>query len=228
MQTTNQPETFHSDFELKLKKIIKTFEQDKALFFTVSYLILTGIGMVFSIVYFQYFDINILEYSQISDFILIAFKDPFYVFFFILTVAIAYLLYFWDKLIFKKFPKFWRFSHRFSPIRPSANTYLFTYGLLILVYTTQSATFYGKYNAKQIKLGKGTPVKIYLTTGSEPIETDSLPLLIGTTSSVVFLYHPKTKSTEIVPFNSVRKMVFQDKETKDVSPKTSTPPTRKL
>jgi 3-methyladenine DNA glycosylase AlkD len=214
MQTNNQTESFHSDFESKLKKIIKTFEQDKTLFFTVSYLILTGIGMVFSIVYFRYFGINILEYSQISDFILIAFKDPFYVFFFILTVVIAYLLYFWDKWIFKKFPKFWNFSHKFSPINPSANTYLFTYGLLILVYTSQAAMFYGKYNAKQIKSGSGTPVKVYLTTGSEPVATDSLPLLIGTTSSVIFLYHPKTKSTEIVPFNSIRKIVIQDKDEK--------------
>jgi hypothetical protein len=227
MQPAQTPPNFHSDFEYKLKKIIKTFEHDKTLFFTVSYLILTGIGMSFSGMYFYYFDINILEYSQISDFILIAFKDPFYILFFILTVGIAYLLYFWDKWILKKFPKFWRISHRFSPFSPSANTYLFTYGLLIIAYTTQSAMIYGKYNAKNIKSGKGTPVKVYLTTGIEPIETDSLPLLIGTTSSVVFLYHPNTKTTEIIPFNSVRKIVIQDKKTENVSPKTSTPTTRK-
>ncbi len=227
MQSNQQLENFHTDFESKLKKIIKTFEHDKTLFFTVSYLILTGIGMSFSGIYFYYFGINILEYSQISDFALIAFKDPFYLLFFILTVIIAYLLYFWDKWLFKKFPKFWRISHKFSPLTPSANTYLFTYGLLIFGYTTQSAIMYGKYNAQNIKSGKGTPVKVYLTTGSEPIEMDSLPLLIGTTSSVVFLYHLKTKTTEIIPFNSIRKIVIQDKETKNVVPKKSPPPTRK-
>jgi hypothetical protein len=227
MQTIQPLENFHSDFESKLKKIIKIFEQDKTLFFTVSYLILTGIGMSFSGIYFYYFGINILEYSQISDFALIAFKDPFYILFFVLTIGFAYLIYFFDKWLLRKFPKFWRLSHKFSPFRPSANTYLFTYSLLIFAYTTQSAIIYGKYNAKKVKTGKGTPVKVYLTTGAEPAITDSLPLLIGTTSSVVFLYHPQTKSTEIIPFNSVRKIAIQEKEIKNVSPKTVNPQTRK-
>ena len=227
MQPNNQLENFHSDFETKLKKIIKIFEHDKTLFFTVSYLILTGIGMSFSGLYFHYFGINILEYSQISDFILIAFKDPFYVLFFILTVGFAYLLYLWDKWVFKKFPKFWQFSHKLSPLNTSPNAYLFTYGLLVFAYTAQSAMMYGKYNAEQIKSGKGKQVKMYLTTGLEPIENDSLPLLIGTTSSVVFLYHHKKHAIEIVPFNSVRKIVIQDKETKNVVSKTSPSPTHK-
>jgi hypothetical protein len=227
MQTNPIPENLHSDFEAKLRQIIKVFEQDKPLFFTVSYLILTGIGISFSSIYFYYFNINILEYSQISDFILIAFKDPFYILFFILTILLAYLIYYWDKWILKKFPKFWRISHKFSPFRPSANTYLFTYGLLIFAYTTQSAMMYGKYNAKSIKSGKGKYVKIYLTTGAEPTETDSLPLMIGTTSSVIFLYHLKNKSVEIVPFNSIRKIAIQDQEKTNVQSKTIPPPTRK-
>jgi hypothetical protein len=225
MLTNNPSENFHSDFEFKLKKIIKIFEQDKTLFFTVSYLILTGIGMSFSGFYYLYFNINILEYSQISDFILIAFKDPFYILFFILTVGLAYSLYFLDKWLLKKFPKFWRLSHKFSPFSPSANTYLFTYGLLIFGYTIQSAIIYARYNVKNVKAGKGSHVKMYLTTGVEPVEKDSLPVLIGTTSSVVFLYYPQSKSTEIVPFNSIRKIFIQ--ETKNVSPKTSNTPTRK-
>ncbi len=228
MQTSPQPENVHSDFELKLKKIIHVFEKDKALFFTVSYLILTGIGMIFSGVYFFYFQINILEYSQISDFILIAFKDPFYLLFFVLTIIFIYLLYLLDKWSLKTFPRFWKYRKgRFNIIKPTANSYLVSYGLVVLLYTSYVAIFYGKYKVKEIKSGKGIPVKMYLTTGLEPIETDSLPLLIGTTSSVVFLYHPRTKSTEIVPFNSVRKIVIQDKKPKDVSPKTSSPPTRK-
>lgn len=228
MPTNSLPENLHSDFETKLKKIIQIFEEDKTLFFTVGYLILNVIGVTFSGVYFYYFNINILEYSQISDFVVIAFKDPFYIIFFLLTVFIIFLLYLWDKWILKKFPKFWLFfkKKRFF-IKQNANTLLVSYILVLLLYTIEAAMFYGERKAKTIKEGHGVRVKVHLTTGAEPTLKDSLPTFIGTTSNFLFVYDHQKKATEIIPFNSIRKLTFQDKNTANVIAKTSPTPAQK-
>lgn len=184
--------------------------------------------MTFSGVFFYFFDINILEYSQISDFVIVAFKDPFYILFFLLTILFILLLYLFDKWLLKTFPKIWLFlkKKRFL-FRHNANTLLLSYAIVLMGYTIQTAVFYGEKKAKAIKEGKGVHVKVYLTTGAEPMLHDSLPSLIGTTSSFVFLYDHQKKTTEIIPFNSVRKIIIQDKKDEYNKPKTVSPPTRK-
>ena len=220
MQTNTLPENLHSDFEIKLKKIIKIFEDEKTLFFTAGYLILNLIGITFSGLYFNYFNINILEYSQISDFVVIAFKDPFYILFFLLTVLIVLLFYIWDKWLFKVFPKIWLFfkNRRYFLMARTGSTLLLTYSIVLLFYSLEAAMIYGKFKSKAIKEGRGVHVKVYLTTGTEPILQDSLPSLIGTTSAFVFLYDHQKNTTEIIPFNSVRKIIIQNKKAENVEP----------
>lgn len=109
----------------------------------------------------------------------------------------------------------------------TGTTLLVTYTFILFIYSAEVAIFYGQYKSEQIKNGLGTRVKIYLTTGTEPMLQDSLPSLIGTTSSFVFLYDHQKKTTEIIPFNSVRKITIQDKKDETNKPKTSNPSTRK-
>lgn len=202
----------HTEIEEKVKKMFKFFEHDKTLFFTVSYLILTAIGMTFSGVYFIVFGINILEYSQISDFILIAFKDPFYLFFSVLTFILTILIYYFNKWLMTRFPSYFIKQEK-KPwnkwFKQTTNYYLWGYMIVLLVYIQESAYFYARYKSKEIKTGKGQIVQVYYNSGNQSAKL-SFPRLIGTTSNFIFLYHPETKTTEIVPFNSVSKIVIVD------------------
>ena len=209
---TPQSQSFiaHTEFEEKVKKMFKIFEHDKTLFFTVSYLILTAIGMIFSGAYFLVFDINILDYSQISDFILIAFKDPFYLLFSVLTVILTILIYYFNKWLMTKFPNYFlkQEKKRWNKwFKQTGNYYFWGYMMVLLVYIPENAYFYARYKSNEIKTGKGQVVQVYYNSGNQSVKPP-FPTLVGTTSNFVFLYHPETKTTEIVPFNSVSKIVI--------------------
>lgn len=209
METPTQSLIAHIEFEEKIKKIVAVFEHDKTLFFTVSYLILTAIGMVFSVAYFLAFGINVLDYSQISDFILIAFKDPFYLIFSVLTVIFTTLIYYLNKWALVKFPKFFLWQEKKMPYRQTGNYYFWGYVTVLLLYIPECAYVYATYKTKAIKNGKGDIVQVYLNATMQSPKPP-YPMLVGTTSNFIFLYHPATKSTEIVPFNSVSKIVIID------------------
>jgi len=202
----------HTEFEEKVKNLFKVFENDKTLFFTVSYLLLTAIGMIFSGAYFLVFDINILDYSQVSDFILIAFKDPFYLLFTLMTVILTVLIYYLNKWLIIKFPKYFlRQEEKIWArwVKQTGNYYFWSYMLVLLLYIPESAYIYARYKSKEIKAGKGQTVQVYYNSGPHTLK-DSFPTLVGTTSNFIFLYYPKTKTTEIVPFNNVSKIVIID------------------
>ncbi|MEA5405062.1 hypothetical protein VB776_19160 [Arcicella sp. DC2W] len=207
----NQPQSLiaHIEFEEKVKKIGTVFENDKTLFFTVSYLILTAIGMVFSVAYFLAFGINVLDYSQISDFILIAFKDPFYLIFSCLTILFTIGIYYFNKWAMFKFPKLFTWQETKLGFKQSANYYFFGYLLVLLLYIPEAAYLYSMYKSKEVKTGKGQIVQVYYNSSSQ-IGKLPFPMLVGTTSNFIFLYHPETKTTEIVPFNNISKIVIVD------------------
>ncbi len=217
----------HTEFEEKVKNLFKVFENDKTLFFSVSYLLLTAIGMIFSGAYFLIFDINILDYSQVSDFILIAFKDPFYLLFTLMTVILIVSIYYLNKWLMIKFPKFFiRQEEKIMTrwFKQTGSYYFWSYMLVLLLYIPESAYIYARYKSKEIKAGKGQAVQIYYNSGPQTIK-DSFPTLVGTTSNFIFLYYPKTNATEIVPFNNVSKIVIIDSSHVSKA-KTSTPKPR--
>jgi len=88
----------------KYEKIIKEFQTIISTF----YLLLLGIGMLFSYSHYAAFGINIFEYADVFDFIIKPFQDIKIFFLGLFVMLWSYICFKFDIFIYKKFPKFYR------------------------------------------------------------------------------------------------------------------------
>jgi hypothetical protein len=203
---------YHNDIESRFKGILKSFPDDKAVLITIIYLVLSAIGMVFSFFFYNSFDINILDYSQTSDFLIAAFHDPISLVFVALTCLLIWALFKLDKWIRNKFPKYWAISHKWGwfGLSTNANTYIWAYTLILVIYICEAALFYGMYNARNIKKGQGQRIEIVYREALTPTNHKSLPILLGTTGEFIFVYYDQEKQAEVIPTTAVQRMVFKE------------------
>jgi hypothetical protein len=148
---------------------------------TLTYLALTFVGLIHDLWFYRYFNINILDFSETSDFLLAAIRNPAAVLLSMLPIAIL--------MGFRRL--------RETAIRVFTRTRL--YGLFVIVYAILFTQFYSAREAGRIKNGVGRRVTYIRNDG---IRTDEQPILLGTTARFLFFYHPSTKTTEIVPIDA--------------------------
>jgi len=79
----------------KYELIVKEFQT----FLSVFYLLLVGIGMLFSYEKYSRFGINIFQYSDIFDFLLTPFRDLYIFIFSFASIGIVFLIYTINKLL---------------------------------------------------------------------------------------------------------------------------------
>jgi hypothetical protein len=189
--------------------------QHPTLVLTAGYVVLTLVGLVYSAWLFLYFRINIIEYSETSDFLLAAVRAPLVILLAILPALIVFLI---GKVVAwarRKFPrydarykrnerKWWSAEHLRGPI----------WIAFIIVYAILFTQLYAKRVASEIRAGNGRKVRIELANGAP--QSADLPTLIGTTGSFVFLYYPEANETKIVPFNAVTSITVAGKRKKPV------------
>ena len=80
-------------------------QKDISLSLSISYVVLVAIGIIFNGAYYLCFRVNVIQYSDISDFLLAPFRDFFILIFTIATVAFIYYLNVFDDWLEKNHPK---------------------------------------------------------------------------------------------------------------------------
>ena len=88
----------------KYEKIIKEFQTIISTF----YLLLLGIGMLFSYSHYAAFGINIFEYADVFDFLIKPFQDITIFLWGFFIILWSYLMFKSDIFISKKFPRFYK------------------------------------------------------------------------------------------------------------------------
>ncbi len=81
---------------------IKFLKKDFNTSLSVGYISLVFIGMVFEGCLYRFFDINVIQYSDISDFLLAPFRNPKILIFVTLTIVVIYVIILLDSLWEKK------------------------------------------------------------------------------------------------------------------------------
>jgi hypothetical protein len=186
-------------------------------------LVLTGIyvaasiiGVLYHFLFFRRFGVNVLEFSEASDFLMVVVREP-------LTVALAllgvpfYLVYGalttplgrWSRRHFaalRSTPEKRRKMHeRMRPWWPLMQ------GSFIGIYAILFVMSYSTWRAKQIRAGDFRKVAVeYKTDSPRPdgtLRIEGLGLL-GTTSRFVFLYDQANRRTEVVPLDAIARLVW--------------------
>lgn len=174
------------------------------------------IGVLYHFLFFRRFGVNVLEFSEASDFLMVVVREP-------LTVALAllgvpfYILYGvlttplsrWSRrhfAVLRNTPeKRRKMLERMRPWWPLMQ------GSFIGIYAILFVMVYSTWRAKEIRAGEFRKVSVeYKTDSPRPdgfLRIEGLGLL-GTTSRFVFLYDPANRRTEVVPLDAIARLVW--------------------
>ena len=191
-------------------------EGNPGLSLTVLYLLGSVVGIIFHFLLLKRFGFNVLEFSDTSDFLMVVVREP-------LTVALAllgvpfYLLYIGGALRFGR----WARPH-FAVLRSTPEKRRKTHADLrrwgpvmqasfIGVWAVVFVMVYSTWRSARIRAGDFRKVTVHYKTDSPhadgKLAAEGLALL-GTTSRFVFLYDPAAKRAEVVPLDSIARLVW--------------------
>lgn len=180
---------------------------------TLAYLALTFVGMLHDLWFYFYFRINILDFSDTSDFLLAAIRNPLVIVLSLIPIGI--LLFFQQarQTARQKSERFDAYARKYEATRWNSLFWrTFIYGWFVIVYAALFAQLYAQREANRIKKGNGRRVTYVRSDG---IRTDENPILLGTTARYIFFYSPSTRTTEIVPVDAVTALRVDSRRRKE-------------
>ena len=180
---------------------------------TIAYVLLTFVGMVHDWWFYMYFRINILDFSETTDFLVAAIRNPLVIILSLIPILI--LLFFQRMRETARRKSSWYDQYQKKYERSRWNTLsmrVMVYGWFIVIYAILFTQIYAKREAERIKTGKGRKVSFLRSDG---IISDEQPILLGTTGKFVFLYFPSRKATEIVPIEQTVALTVDSRRRKE-------------
>jgi uncharacterized membrane protein len=174
----------------KHELIIKEFQTILSVF----YLLLVGIGMLFSYSKYSQFGINIFQYSDIFDFLLTPFRDITIFLFSFITIFMVYLVYKLNKFTKRKFPKYYNSRFNFGLMK--SNPFL-SMIMMFILYLFLFSYKYGKLSTERI-LVKPNITELTLSNGE--IKTGNL---FGKNNGYVFLLENNNNEVNIYPITNI-------------------------
>jgi len=177
---------------------------------TASYLALTTVGLIYNFWLFRSFGINVVDYSETSDFLLSAVRTPLVIMLSVVPVFILLAGQYLNKLWLKRFP-----SKKPGP-GPWWNTddpkvWAVLGTVFVIIYAIYFTELYARRVARDIRNGKGKHVTVELMGAPGAVTADPT-LLLGTTGKFVFLYYPQRNQTRIIPVENISSITVARKQ----------------
>lgn len=181
---------------------------------TLSYALITAIGTGYSFLFYQAFDINILKFADLSDFLLAAILEPRTLALFGFAVLLLLVAYGLDVYFRKRFEAYRNFVENRLKSKYTDPITMFIVALLCTVVLMQDLA---KENADSIKKQGHDSYQVAFGE-SESLKTFEL---LGSTSRFVYLYDRKAKQSLVV---SPENISFMQKQVKETPSEPKTPP----
>ena len=186
-------------------RIARIFAEQPGLVLTVGYLVLTALGLGYQLAYFHQFRVNILDYAEVSDFLLAAVREPA-----VLLLALAPLPLLWligvsNQLVGRFFPRYDSYSKATDTARARA----IIHPLFTVIYFFLFVLWYAEWKAGFVKRGQGTRVGVTLQTTPAGGMPAGPALLLGKTSGFVFLYYRSDRRTHVIPLENLAQLVIE-------------------
>jgi hypothetical protein len=207
-------------WEAQRAAVARLAREHPALLLTGAYLALTVVGLVYEFWFYMYFRIVIVEFAETSDFLLAAVRTPFVILLSLLPVPLAWALFHANQWLMRLLPRYAQLTRRtYGSAIDRPAMYRWVWAFFIIIYAVLFAQRYAERQANRIKAGRGRPVEVRVTS-SDPAElarwaAGDTTLLIGTTSRFVFLYHPATRRTDIVPVEQIERLTVDSRRRRE-------------
>jgi hypothetical protein len=175
--------------------------------FTLGYLALAAIGMVHLAAFYAEFRVNVLQFAEVSDFLLAPVRDPFVVLVTILPLPVFLILDWLERLTTRG----WHRVRRTQPDpekvargqRRNRVLWPIAFGLWVLAFNLR----YVDMTTDRIKAGGGKQVEAMLMDGRSLAEApDSTVTLLPGTARYAFFYRAGARDLVIVPIDNLRSL----------------------
>lgn len=166
---------------------------------TLLYLLMVGVGMLFSYKKYSRFEINIFEYADVFDFLVTPFQDSRIIIASIVTLIFPIGIFRLGFYIKKRFPKFYLIlNFGLSNKRWYKRMKVVLFGLVLLYVLVETANGYANHIKNRIDLSQTISVKF---ANDEIVDGK----LIGKTKEVIFFY--TDEKMKIIPITSLVKEI---------------------
>jgi hypothetical protein len=161
---------------------------------TISYLLIVGIGMLFTYQKYSEFGINIFDYADVFEFLIAPFSDIKILLFSTITIILVLFFFNLDAVWKRKYPKNYSKMNLGLDKKNWYNTYrYFMFAFMFMYYLYLSADFYGKFTKKEVLENSQINIKY---SDNESING----ILIGKTKDILFLL--QNDKVKAIPINS--------------------------
>jgi hypothetical protein len=179
------------------------------LVFTLAYLALTAVGLIYDLWFFFYFKINILDYSETSDFLLAAIRNPLVILLSMLPVGILLFGLQVREVVTRKSQRYEAYRKKYVNTMWNSRPVKIASGLFfVIIYATAFTQIYAKFSASRVKHGAGARISM---TRNDGVTSGEKPILLGSTTKFFFLYYPTRRETEIVPVDNVSRLTIDSR-----------------
>lgn len=161
---------------------------------SISYVLIVGIGMLFTYQKYSEFGINIFDYADVFDFLIAPFSDFKILLFSTTTIVLVITLFKVDVAWQRKYPK--TYSKVNLGLNKKSWFSIYRYSLfafMLIIYLYNSADFYGKFTKKEIMKNSQINIKY---SDNENIKG----IIIGNTKDILFLL--QNENVKAIPINS--------------------------
>lgn len=170
----------------------KTLVDQPALFISVLYLFASLIGLVYSWAFLRSFGIDVMQYSEVGDFLLASLKEPVIWLLVIVTVALIQGDSALSRRVQRRGPGRW--MRWYGSERYRKVNYLVSALMVLAVLLV-----YADASSKKVRDGGGDEFRLELADGSPATQQ----VLLGTTVNYVFVYDPASERVSIHPSENV-------------------------
>jgi hypothetical protein len=189
----------------RIRRAGELIVRHEGLAITLAYLGLIALGMFHSALYFNEFGVNIVDFAEVSDFLLAPVRDPLVVLVSILPLLIVWVYRRMTLAAVDRWPRALRFGGRDRSPRMA-----WVWGFAALLWVVAFNMHYVNWLTDRIKAGEGTAVAAAFTDGSPVGGGTAAPLLLlRGTSKFAFFYRPVERQVVIVPIEGLSRIVVQ-------------------
>lgn len=184
-----------------MKTLLKNLLKDHPTFIlTVSYFFVTLIGIIYSFFYYREFEINILKFADLSDFLLAAMVEPISILIFLAVIVFSLLAFIADFWLRNKYKGYGRWlTNKFAAKYTDPIIYFVVVSILVFLYVRSFALM----NAEEVRSGDNDG---YIVLFSDSSRGEQQLALLGNSSRFTYLYDIGKDEVLVVPSENISYM----------------------
>lgn len=175
---------------------------------SLAYLALSLVGLMFSWSLYSKLGVNIFAFTEVTDLLMAALREPVTIPVAATAVLVVWLLRrlgAWEQRWWQRHPPRNRFTRGYVSLSRRAYRDPVTEIVVLVLYAFLFIELYGEWKAQRIRDGHGP--RVTLEIASESGVTELERILVGGTTSYLFLFNQQTGMVEAVPHESALRVI---------------------